>query len=228
MARRASKRKRLLKEPDQFITFSKKLIDFGRSNVLALSICGGVVLALAVAAIAAYQISNRNENKASILVEAAAAKYSAALKATNPKAAYQRVEPDFSYIFKEYGSKKAAQTARIVYGDICYKAGDADQAISMYTRALDDFGQSPALKPLLLSGLGHAYMLKKEYPQAIRYFNMIVADREMTLKSDALFNLAWLYGKTGNAQKSTAAYKQLLTEFPDTLYSRLAKEKVSG
>jgi tetratricopeptide (TPR) repeat protein len=228
MAKRASKRKRLLKEPDQFITFSTKLIDFGRSHLKILLICGGAVLTLVVAVIATYQISIRNENKASILVETAAAQYSAALKATNPKAAYERVKPDFVHIFKQYGSKNAARTARIIYGDICYKAGEADQAVSMYKRALIDFGQSPALKPLVLSGLGHAYMLKKEYPQAIRYFKMITADNEKTLKSDALFNLAWLYEKTGDKKKSVATYKQLLTDFPDTLYSRLAKDKVSG
>jgi tetratricopeptide (TPR) repeat protein len=228
MARRASKRKRLLKEPDQFITFSKKLIDFGRSHKKALLIGGVAVLALVAAGISALQISVHNEKKASTLVEKAVAKYSAALKATNPKTAYQRVKPDFNHIFKQYSSEKAVRIARIVYGNICYKAGDADQAISMYTRALDDFGQSKALKPLLLSGLGHAYMLKKEYPQALRYFKMITADNEKTLKSDALFNLAWLYEKAGDKKKSTAAYEQLLTDFPDSLYSQLAKEKVSG
>lgn len=186
------------------------------------------MLALVVAAITAYQISVNNANKASILVDKAVAKYSAALKATNPKTAYQRVKTDFSHIFKQYGSKKAVRYARIIYGDICYRAGDADQAISMYSRALNDFGQSPALKPLLLSGLGHAYMLQKEYPQAVRYFKMITADNEKILKSDALFNLAWLYEKNGDKKKSIATYKQLLTDFPNTLYSQLAKEKVRG
>jgi len=228
MAKGSAKRKQLLKEPDQFITLSKKLIDYGRSNLKTVLIGGGAVLALVVAGITAYQISIRNENKASALVENAVAKYSAALKVTDPKTAYNRVKTDFSNIFNNYGSEKAVQIARIIYGNICYKAGDADQAISMYTRALDDFGQSPALKPLVLSGLGHAYMLKKEYPQAIRYFERITTDKQKTLKSDALYNLAWLYEKTGNKEKSTAAYKQLLADFPDTMYSELVKEKVSG
>jgi predicted negative regulator of RcsB-dependent stress response len=64
----------------------------------------------------------------------------------------------------------AAKIARIIYGDISYNAGDADTAIAMYTLALEDFNQSPALKNIVLSGLGYAFVLKEEYPRSIQLF----------------------------------------------------------
>lgn len=228
MAKRAATRKQLLKEPDQFITFSGKLIALGRSNLKTILICTGILVALLLAGVTMRQISNRNENRASERIEKAMAKYSAALQDTDAKAAYDRVKTDFADIFSEYGSKDTVKIGRIMYGDICYNAGDADTAIVMYTRALDDFNQSPALKNIILNGLGHANVLKKEYPQSIRHFEMISSDNENTLKSSALFNLALLYETTGNKEKSTRYFEQLLNDFPGSMYGELIKEKISG
>lgn len=228
MAKREATRKQLLKEPDQFITFSGKLIAFGQSHLKTILIFTGGLLALLLVAVTVNQILDRNENRASELVEKAVANYSAALQDTSPKTAYDRVKTDFSAIFDKYGSKKAVKLARILYGDISYNAEDADTAISMYTQALEDVGQSPALKTIVLSGLGYAYALKNEYPQSIRYFEMIMEAPDATMKSSALFNLAWLYDANGEKEKSAARYKQLLADFPDTMYGDLVREKINS
>ncbi len=226
MAKGAATRKQLLKEPDQFITFSGKLIAFGRSNLKIILITTGILFSLLLALVTARQISHRNENRASELVEKAVAKYSTVIQDTNPQTAYDRVKTDFTDIFDEYGSKNAVKIARIIYGDISYNAGDADTAIAMYTHALDDFDQSPAVKNIVLSGLAYAFVLKAEYPRAIHYFEMISANNEKTLKSGALFNLGWLYEASGEKEKANAMYQQVLADFPESMYGDLVREKV--
>ncbi|WP_372678427.1 tol-pal system YbgF family protein [Desulfosarcina sp.] len=228
MARGEATRKQLLKEPDQFITFSGKLIAFGRSHFKIILISTGILFSLLLALVAARQISDRNENRASELVEKAVAKYSTALQETNPQTAYDRVKTDFTDLFDQYGSKNAAKIARVIYGDISYNAGDADTAIAMFTHALDDFNQSPAVKNIVLNGLAYAFVLKAEYPRSIHYFEMISIDSEKTMKSGALFNLAWLYEASGEKEKGEAMYQRLLAEFPESMYGDLVKEKVSG
>jgi hypothetical protein len=79
MAKGAATRKQLLKEPDQFITFSGKLIAFGRTHLKTILICAGGILALLLVVATARQISNRNENIASERIEKTVATYSAAL-----------------------------------------------------------------------------------------------------------------------------------------------------
>ena len=227
MKKKTVTRKQLLKEPDQFITFSGKMIQFGRSHLKSILIGSGIVVALFLAVIVVGQIANRNELKASEKVEKAIAKYSAALMKTNPEEAYQLVKNDFEEIFHKYDTKVSAKTARIVYGDISFAAKDADTAIAMYKGALDDYLHSPALKNIILNGLGYAYLLKKENQEAIQAFDKIVSGEESTLKKGALFNLAWLYGDTGDKEKSSAMYKQLLDDFPDSMYNDLVKEKIN-
>lgn len=228
MAKGAATRKQLLKEPDQFITFSGKLIAFGRSHLKAILLGTAVILALLIAVTVVRQISDRNENQASEQIEKMMARYSAAVQDTDPETAYDRVKTDFAGILEAHDATNAAKIARIVYADISYHGGDAETAIAMYEQALDDFNQSAALKNIILSGLGHAYVLKEEYPESIRYFEMISASEEKTMKSGALFNLAWLYETTGQKDKSTAMYKQLLADFPDTMYADLVKERISS
>jgi TolA-binding protein len=76
--------------------------------------------------------------------------------------------------------------------------------------------------------LGYAHVQKEEYPPAIGYFEMIAAGSEKTLRSDALFNLAWLYEATGEMEKSRDLYRQLQAEFPNMIYNELVREKISG
>jgi tetratricopeptide (TPR) repeat protein len=228
MAKKTVTRKQLLKEPDQFITFSGKLIAFGREHAKAITIGAGSILAVILIVVLAGQISDRNENKASARVEKVLADYTAALQDTNAETAYDRVKPEFEAIFDSYGSKNAAKLARIVYGDISFNAGDADTAIAVYQRALDDFSQKKALKILVLNGLGHAHAHKGQYPESIRYFEMILEESQHTMKSEALFQLAWLYEATGEKEKSNARYEQLRDDFPDSMYAELVKEKTNS
>lgn len=227
MAKAAKTRKQLLKEPDQFITFSTRLIDFGRSNLKSILIATCILVAILLIMVTVRQVSNRNENRASELIEKAMARYSDVLKETDAKGAYDRTKDDFVKIFDQYPSKTAVHLARIIYGDMSFTAGDIDTAILMYTQALKDFDQTPSIKNIVLSGLGHAYLQKKEYPQSIKYFESIAIGSDRTMKSGALFNLAWLYETTGDKEKSRATYEKLLAEFPDTAYGDLAKEKLN-
>ncbi len=228
MAKTDVTRKQLLKEPDQFITFSGKLIAFLQSYAKPILIGVGSVLALILVVAVVGQISHRNENNASAQVEKALAKYAAALADTDAQTAYDRVKTDFNSIFNAHGSTSAAKIARIVYGDISYQAGDAETAIAMYEQAREDFNEVPALQSLVLSGLGHAYMLKEALPESIRYFEQLAQGAETSMQQAALFTLAYLYEATGDTAKSKASYEQLLADFPDSIYGDLVREKLNS
>lgn len=227
MAKKALTRKQLLKEPDGFISFSGRLIEFGRQNQTRLLVAVGSLLALLLVVVAVNQVTARSARQASDMVEKTMTKYAAALADTDAQTAYDRVKPDFEALFDQHGGTPAANVARIVYGDISYAAGDAETAIVMYERALKDFEPSPALKNLVISGLAHANQLKQAYPASIQYYTMLADGDDATLKSDALFNLFCLYQQTGEAEKSRAMADRLIADFPGSPYESLISEKAS-
>ncbi|MDL2268410.1 tetratricopeptide repeat protein [Desulfosarcina sp. OttesenSCG-928-G17] len=227
MAKDSTFRKQL-KEPDRFIRFLGELVSWGHRQMKPLLMGLVAVMVIALTWTLLHQMSARKEREASVMFEQTMAIYTKA--ATGGQAAakplLEPVKTEFSTFFDNYGKTRAAELALIVYGDLCYQAGDADTAISAYGKALEKVKQDAALRNILRSGLGYAYSLKKEYTEAIRYFEMIAADSDPTLRDDSLFNLAWLYRETGDSSKHAKVVDRMLTEFPETLYAALFKEQV--
>ena len=220
--------KELLKEPDEFLTFTSKAIQFGVAHKyhLAGGLAGLVVLILIATGI--RYLSIRAENTAFTLLSQSQIKYEALVKQDGPQKALTEVAEDFEGILKKYSSKKGGKLARIYYAGICYKAGDFDKTIALYEASLGDFQSNPLLKNLILSGLGYAYEEKKDLESAAKYFNMIVSGSDPVMKGEALYHLGRIYEAQGDRDKSIEAYKQLLERHADSIYTELVKEKLSS
>ena len=74
-------RKQLLKEPDEFITFSGKLIQWLTTYKRQATLAAGVVFVLLVATAGFQAYLHHAENKASALLTESLAQYQTAMKA---------------------------------------------------------------------------------------------------------------------------------------------------
>lgn len=115
---------------------------------------------------------------------------------------------------------------RALFANICYDAGEIGKAIELYEKALSDFGHDPSLKGVILNGLAYAYEANKDYDKALNNFEAVVSEPGAPMKGEALFNVARLYAKKGDAAKSAEAYKKITAEYGDSVYIQLAKEKI--
>ena len=155
-------------------------------------------------------------------------KYENALNEKGPEIAYQDVQKDFQSIIEQYSSKAGGKLTGVLYANMCYRAGDYEKAVGLFKQALYDFADNPSLKDLILSGLGYALEGKKDYPAAVTHFEAIVSDPDAIMKDEALFNLGRIYAKMGDTPKSAGAYKKIVSDFSNSVYIELAKEKISG
>jgi len=220
-------RKQLLKEPDEFLTFSRRLFLSAVEHKNQIAIGFGVLLSIIIIISGIRFFSNRSENKASALVREAMVKYETAVKDDGPEKAYADVEADFQKILEEYSGKDAGKIAKVKYASICYDAGNTDKAIELYKEAIQDFNLHPSFRNFILSGLGYAYEKKKDYKAAVTYFEKITQGTDPLMKDEAFFNLGRLYADMGEADKSTEAFKTLLSDYTDSMYIELVKEKVN-
>ncbi len=225
MAKKKISRKKLLKEPDEFLTKTGKLIQYATQYQKQIAWGAGIILVLLIMIVSLNQISKSNEKKAFDLYNKAVAKYGASLADTGPEKAYDNVKSDFNHILDEYSGKSGGKLARVAFADICYNAGDADAAIAMYKTAMDDLGGDPTFKQIIVSSLGYAYELKADLDNAIRYFEMISTGASNFLKSSSLFSLGRLYEKKGDRDKSIAAYRKIESDFPTSRYLSIVREK---
>jgi tetratricopeptide (TPR) repeat protein len=229
MAKKRKKtRKELLKEPDEFMTFTGKMIQFAADHKTQITYGLGIVLALAIVFSAVRFFSIRADNKASAMLEQSITEYSNLQTQKKPDEIYNEVSGSFQTILQKYGGKNSGKLARLIYANICYDAGKYKQAIDLYDTSLKDFAKHPMIHTQILSSLAYAYEQQKEYSTAVSYFEKISAAPEQNLRDEALFHLGRLYDKLGQPEKSKAAYEKIISDHPDFIYIELVKEKVSG
>jgi len=221
-------RKRQLEEPDEFISISSRLLDIAMDHKEKISIVLGVILALIIGFVGKQYYSTKAESKVFALLGKGMAKYEMINKAQGPYKAYLGVEKDFKPILEKYSRRDGGKLAGVVYANICYNGGDYDKAIGLYNKSLEDFNEIPLVKNLILSSLGHAHEKKKDYMTAAKYFEMIISAPDAIMKDEALFNLGKLYYDMGLSDKSKDAFKKIISDFADSIYIEIVKERVAG
>ena len=228
MAKKKIPRKQLLKQTDEFLTFSARLLQFTIQHKIQISCAFGLIFAFILVFSGTRYYSIKAQNKAFALMEQGRIKYENVLKEKGPEIAYQDVQKDFQSIIGKYSRKAGGKLAGVLYANMCYRAGEYEISVGLFKQALDDFADNPLLKGLILSGLGYTLEGKKDFPAAVTRFEEIVSDPDAIMKDEALFCLGRIYAKMGDTAKSTGAYKKIVSDFSDSIYIELAKEKISG
>jgi tetratricopeptide (TPR) repeat protein len=220
-------RKRDLAEPDEFITFWTRLINFISEYRVQFSFTLGMLLLMAAVAVGIHYFSIKAESNAFALLDQGIAKYEAALKSNGPEQAYTAVEKDFQFILEKYSSRDGGNIARVVFANICYNAGAYDAAIRLYNKSLQHFDNNPFYKYLLFNNLAYSHEEKKDFQTAVQYFEKIASQPDYSFKDEALFNIGGIYAALGESGKSIEAFKRIISDHKDSIYSDVVKEKVT-
>ena len=221
-------RKKLLKEPDEFITTTGRLIRWSRNYQMPLMYTAIAFFVILTAIAGLRYFSNQAENKAFTLLSQAVNTQEKLLNASGPEKTYEEMKDAYESLLRKYKNKQGAKIARLIYANLSLDAGNADQAILLYESALKDFERETSFTNFILSSLGYAYEKKHDYQQAITYFNRISSGDDPVMKDVALFNLGRLYGELGDGPKSREAYGRLASAYTDSIYFEIAKEKAAG
>jgi tetratricopeptide (TPR) repeat protein len=219
-------RKELLKEPDEFITLSSRLVGLIATYKTAIAYLFLGVLA-ATAAVSGYLwYSGSQEAKAAAQLSQALARYERLRTQSPQDKAVQEVAEEFRRMIADYGSRSNGNIARVLFANLNYQAGDFKQAAELYQAALASFRDDPLMRFQLLRSMGYAYEGLKEDATAIGYFEQALSAGPKNLQDDVLFHLGELYARQGHAQKSTEAFNRLMTDHQDSVYVNMVRERV--
>jgi tetratricopeptide (TPR) repeat protein len=225
-------RKELLHEPDEFMVFSGRLVNFLRTyQQQMLYTVLGIFLILATVAVVRF-VSSRNEDKASRMWAQIKTSYASALQSeaadagtAGAAAALSAVDADFNQLINKYGNKPSGRLARLNYAQLCLAVGKADVALPHFKASFAALGDDPAWRDVALSGLAHALSQIGQYDQAADRFEELLSGEGTAFKAEALFQLGWLYEKTGESEKGRQAYERLLADYPDSTYADLVRDQ---
>jgi tetratricopeptide (TPR) repeat protein len=225
-AKKRITRKELLKEPDEFLTFSAKTIRFVQENQNRVSyvLIGLVVVILGVLAFRYF--SGVKEQKAYALFEEGFVHYVDQASRGQAMAATEMAKTKFGEVIQQYGSTKAARLSLPLYAKMHYSSGAYDKAVEFYRKALKAFAEEPSVLPIIWNDLGYAYEGKKDYQSVIDCLQKVIGFQGDFLKADAYFNLGRMYEALDQTQKALEAFETVANNYANSVYGKLAWDKV--
>jgi tetratricopeptide (TPR) repeat protein len=227
MATKKKTRKQLLKEPDEFITFTGKVITFITGYQKQISYMLFTIIAVALIFFGYRFFAQRAETKAFTLLGQTQSKYDTLIETSTETEAYNQVSEAFQSIIKKYGGNAGGKLARVIYANISYKAGQYEKAIALYEQSLSDYKDDKFVYNMILSNLGHTYHRVENEQNAAAYFEKAASATYLPIREEALFNLGLIYEKAGEVAKSQETLQEILNNHPDSIYFDLVEEELS-
>ena len=219
-------RKQLLKEPDEFLTFSAKAIRFGAEHRKPISYASIALVVVVLAVALLHYFSNLSQREAYAVFEQGLDQYMGQASGDQSHHFQERAKAAFAELLRRYPSTRAAELSLPLYADISYADGAYDEAIKLYQRALEFLSEDDILQRLIWNGLAYAYEGKKDYNTAAQYFKKITDAEGIFLKADAYFNLGRMYEAMDNQEGARQAYEDVVKDYPGAVNFQVAKEKL--
>ena len=227
MVTKKKTRKQLLKEPDEFITFTGKAITFvtGYQKQISFMLCA--IMAIVLIFFGYRFFAQRAETKAFTRLGQTQSKYDTLKKTSSETAAYSQVSEAFQSIIKKYGGKAGGKLARVIYANISFDAQKYKEAIELYKQSLSDFKDDKFVYNLIISNLGYAYQRVGDEQNAAAYFEKAVSAKNSQIREEALFNLGLIYENLGKDEKGQQTLQQILKDHPDSIYFDIVSEELN-
>lgn len=229
MAEKKPKRKELLKEPDEFFTWSARTIAFARQNPRVIAIGVSVVALVAVASLVYYGYESRRQATSHEMLETAIRAYErlAVTTDSNTASRQDKLLSAFDKISADYGNLPAGEIALLYEGHILFNKGDFKGAEEKYKQFQLSGLARKGLEPLALYNVAESKMALKDYEKAINLFEQLTRDINSPYRRESYSSIARIYEMMDKKKEAAQAYKQYLKVFPEAPDADFVKAKIA-
>ena len=205
-------RRKLLKEPDEFLTFSEQAVRWCQENSRVVI----YVVVLAVLAVGfgvgfnAY-LDHRAEQAAAAMDQAFDT-FAVAVEGKGGQAMSQAALKSLEGVVKTYGATPAGIQARLALGALLLEKGKFKEAVPVFQELTQDTATPPELIPLAWHGLGVALEGAKKYQDAAEAYDAAIAAAGPSLALGFRLDQARVLAAAGKRDKAAQLYRQVLRE----------------
>jgi tetratricopeptide (TPR) repeat protein len=220
-------RKKLLKEPDEFISTTGKVIQFVKAHQRQAMRGGLIVLLILVVGAGAFTYLRWQEGKALALQREGVMIYQSAYQASleNPaaekKEEYKKALDRFKESLAIYGRGKTAQMTRIYIGSCHAALKEYDLAQAAYSESLDGL-----FRPVALNGLAYLFEARGDYSSALEYYQKNMGESTNPYRLESLLGAARCYEVLKQTPKALEAYEKALPQASKTALADFIRWKI--
>ena len=224
MAKKRVTRKQLLKEPDEFLTFTEKAILFAKEHDREFKYIAGAVAAVLIIYLGVNTgmgyINKKGQSAYNMAYNLMVAQN---MNLTPESEELKQSEEFFQKVLDDYGFSKASRLALPELAYIKVVEKKYDEAIPLYQEFLDKApGKSP-YKSLARIAIAACHEAKGELDQAIEILTQVTAKEDDLFREQALFGLARIYRLAGQKDKAKEILEEFVEKYQGSPFLPLAK-----
>jgi predicted negative regulator of RcsB-dependent stress response len=211
---------------DEFVSIVDRMMRWGKSNWQPLVIGVGVVVGVAVIIGLVGMISGNRRDNAAEALQRAMDKYE---ESTAPDAGPEVAEEArslFEEVADDFGGLPQGRVAKLYTARLLMERGDADEARELLVKLSRRRKGDPVVRVATLD-LIQLRVQSGQGAEVAAELEAMVAGRDPRLPRDvALFELANVYVHERDFAKAEEYFQKLVDDFPESPYSRRARQKL--
>jgi predicted negative regulator of RcsB-dependent stress response len=226
MARKKPSRKSLLKEPDEFLTFSTRAVNFFNSHLREIQYIGFAVGIVVIAYLAGYAYLRSVNKNAQSAYNIAYYTFTKNLKEGLTPEKLRESEILFKEVVDEYGLSKVARLAlpNVAYAKFMEKK--YDEAIDLYKKFLEKVSGNEQYESLAHLAIAGCYEAKGDLQAAIDTLAMVIERPDDPFREIAMFNLARLYRLSDRHEKEKETLNKFVEEYGSSPFAPMARARL--
>ena len=221
-------RKKLLKEPDEFISTTGQVIQFVKTHRRRVSQVVVAVLIVIAAVAGGISYLRWQEGKALAIQDQALQLFQEAYRASmeNPAADkkddFRKAADKFKESLSVYSRGRTGQVSELFIGHCYFSMKEYDQAQAAYAKCLDG-----PFRNLALNGMAYLFEAKGDYQKALENFEKNMENRNQPYQVEALLGAARCYEALKQKPKALEIYEKALAQAPQSSAAEFIRWKVS-
>lgn len=217
--------KKELKSPDAFQSTVERIGDYISQNKTRVMVTGTAFCCAIVIAVGVYFYWNYYSNSALKLYVTAQGNI---LKGGDNKDTINGNIKIFKELIDKYPYSWSGRMANYHLGNIYYNNGEFDQSINSYKIFVSKTRtDKTGVKFLALTSMGYSYEVKKDFKEALKYFEEAQSVYNVGFEMIGLRNIARAYEELNNKGKALEYYKKALEKTTEPAAAIFIKRKIS-
>jgi len=226
MASKKISRKKLLKEPDEFISVTAKFLRYFREHKRQIILSGALALAIIASGFAGLSYLRWQEGRAQEIQQEALRIYQeASLKPGNGegnKENFRQALKKFQEALAIYRWGNVAQISHIYIGNCHYALKEYDSAIAAFSQSLEG-----PFRSIAFQGLGYSYEAKGDFAKAAENYQRNAEESGNLFQREGMLAVARCYEALNQKQKALEVYQEALKQNQKSQIAEFIQWKIS-
>jgi len=224
MSREKISRKKLLQEPDEFLSLSQRVWLWVHENQKMSGMIAGGIVAVVLLAVGVKGYVDRSHGQRSTAVAAAVARYNQAPGGAIPADLRQ----ELGALADRYAGSPEGAVARFFQAGALAAAGETDKARQIYTALAAAPGEQQAdLALLARQSLAYLDLAGGAVDAALTKFQeLLKVSGGAVARAQIMMEIAAIHEKQGRAAEARRVYQDILAEHPDGSWAAPAKDRL--